>query len=332
MRLTHFAAALIFTAALAAQNPTLVTLEVDVTNGIGYEQDVFEYVKYGTDPNPIPRQAPSRGFGSFIQIYDVVAVNSRPVKGNLVFRSTRLGLTPNAQPGQNPATAIADIERGTIGQWHMEILQVNGTAIGTFMAVGFPNGAPPPGAPTMASTHNMAIVGGTGAFLGARGYLGMAAQPFSVPNSGVFRVLSYQSDPANRRTLNGGTFGVVVQFASLLQPVVREVLHLDFTPVTVAKPARKGETLMMRASGLGPVRGAVLDKPFPVDPLAVVNSPLDVTVAGKVSLLSNQIGWPGQVDIYRIDFSVPDSVPSGQAVVRLTSAWVPAAEVQIPIE
>ena len=243
---------------LSGQNPNLVTLEIDVTNGIGYETDTFEYEKFASSATPVARKTP-RAFAKFNILYDVVAVNGQPVKGNMVFRSHRIAMGPNPIPGQS----IGDITRGTIGSWVIEILNPDGTQIGSLMMTGFPNGDPPPGSPASSFTHNMAITGGTGIFLGARGYFGGAQQPFSIPNAGTFQNLSVTTDPSQRRTLNGGTFGQVAQFVTLFQPVVREVLHADFTPVTAASPARRGEVLILRASGLGPVKGLALGRPLP---------------------------------------------------------------------
>src|SRR6266545_3964495 len=97
---TIFSFPVILWAAVAfGQNPALVTLEVDVSGGIGYEQDTFDNLKYGADPNAVPRSRVGT-WATFHQIWDVVAVNGKPVKGTLVFRSTRLALSPNARPGQ----------------------------------------------------------------------------------------------------------------------------------------------------------------------------------------------------------------------------------------
>ena len=51
-----------------------------------------------------------------------------------------------------------------------------------------------------------------------------------------------------------------------------------------SKPATAGEILSLFATGLGPTRASLTpDQPFPSSPLAVVNSPIAVTVNGKAA-------------------------------------------------
>jgi uncharacterized protein (TIGR03437 family) len=112
-------------------------------------------------------------------------------------------------------------------------------------------------------------------------------------------------------------------------------LHADFSAVTNARPARAGETLIIRATGLGPVRPN-LDppgvKPFTSDPLQEVNSPVEVTVNGRDAGVLNKVGWPGERNVYRVDFQVPPETPPGTAKLRLTAAWIPGSEVSFPIQ
>lgn len=71
----------------------------------------------------------------------------------------------------------------------------------------------------------------------------------------------------------------------------------DFSLVTASKPATAGEILSLFATGLGPTRPAVdLGSPFPATPLAVVNSPVEVTVNGKPAEVLAAVGYPGAVD------------------------------------
>ena len=50
------------------------------------------------------------------------------------------------------------------------------------------------------------------------------------------------------------------------------VFHADFSPVTAAKPAKAGEVLIAKATGLGPTRpGVIPGQPFPTDPIQEVN-------------------------------------------------------------
>lgn len=146
-------------------------------------------------------------------------------------------------------------------------------------------------------------------------------------------------DPANRR-INGGTHG---HFFAYLNPVAWPeivttsggpvVFHTDFSPVSVANPARAGETLIATAAGLGPVTPP-LDpgEPFPSNPLAVVNSPVEVTVNGNTADVLNQVGWPGTADTYRLDIRVPDGTPPGMATLQVTAAFIAGRDVSIPVQ
>jgi uncharacterized protein (TIGR03437 family) len=109
----------------------------------------------------------------------------------------------------------------------------------------------------------------------------------------------------------------------------------DFSPVTAAKPARAGETLILRAKGLGPTRPNLVPPghvTFGSDPVEEVNSPVEVTVGGKGAELLNKIGWPGTYDLYRVDVRVPAGIAPGMAALQLTAAWIKGPEVNIPVQ
>jgi hypothetical protein len=108
----------------------------------------------------------------------------------------------------------------------------------------------------VAVNGNNAVVGGTGTFVGVRGQLG-GGQGTSI------RLASITEDPTNRRTNGGGRLTVVVTLIPMSRPEIvttasgPAVFHADFSPVTAAKPAKAGEVLMVRATGLGPTRPGV---------------------------------------------------------------------------
>jgi uncharacterized protein (TIGR03437 family) len=88
------------------------------------------------------------------------------------------------------------------------------------------------------------------------------------------------------------------------------VWHADFTPVTAARPAVPGEVLIVMANGLGPTNPVVdLGTPFPQQPLAIVNTPVEASIGGARAEVINQVGWPGFVDTYRVDVRVPAGPP-----------------------
>jgi uncharacterized protein (TIGR03437 family) len=108
------------------------------------------------------------------------------------------------------------------------------------------------------------------------------------------------------------------------------VLHADFSPVTQARPSRAGEVLIAIARGLGPARNHVPGQPLPADPLAIVNSPVEVVVNGTAVPATNQVGMPGTTDTYRVDFRVPDAV-TGDVRLQIRAAWIDSAAVTIPV-
>jgi uncharacterized protein (TIGR03437 family) len=182
---------------------------------------------------------------------------------------------------------------------------------------------------------NFAVVGGTGAYLGARGQAAVASA------AGV-RTASMTEDPAYRRLNKGGTQRYVVHLIPMNTP---EVLNLatgpavyhgaDFSPVTADRPAQAGETLILAVSGLGPVRAKIdPGQPFPAwEPGKTyeVNSPVEVMVNGKAARVLNAVGWPTMTNVYRVDFVVPEGTAAGAAALNVSVAWINGPQVRIPV-
>jgi hypothetical protein len=180
---------------------TLV-LRIDVANRVGYNYDTADPTLFATNPGPTPA-TPSKNFIPVVVISDIIAVNGEPAKGVKVDLATLINLRtmPNPALGQ----AIADVPlRAVITRSVWEILRPDGTPVGTLMTEGFGGGPPPPGAPADQVDSNEAIVGGTGAYLGARGQVGQIAQ---IPG----RTASVTENPANRRVNGGGSRSYVLQ-------------------------------------------------------------------------------------------------------------------------
>jgi uncharacterized protein (TIGR03437 family) len=312
---------------LAQVEPATI-LEIDLENRVQYVGDISDVSKLASDPN-VTAPVPSRNFVPVLIIADIVAVNGQPAKGTGVFHLRQI----NLRTAPNAGEAIADVVRNNVVDIRFEVLKSDGTPIGTIMASGLGGGAAPPGAPLGVRVGNVAIVGGTGAFLGARGQVGQGVT--TIPD----RNASMSEDPANRRRNGGGKVRYVLNLIPLFRPEVvtakgPAVFHAsDSTRVTAAKPARSGEALTLLASGLGPTRpGVDPGQPFPADPLQVVNSPVELSVNGKPAEVLYAVGYPGAVDRYQVNFRVPDGMVAGLASVQLSSAWIAGSDVVIPVQ
>jgi len=104
-----------------------------------------------------------------------------------------------------------------------------------------------------------------------------------------------------------------------IRPVFTEFYHDGWTPVTPSHPAKRGEILIAKAADLGPTRPEVpAGAPFPSQPsFAQVRARVDVLVDGKYAEVTNQFGWPGLVNLYRVDFRVPEKVSGGLVKAEL---------------
>jgi len=321
-------AAAAFHPALAQQPPT-ATLTIDITNQIQYQEDIYDPVKFARSANITPSLGIGTGILNFAVatvLGDILAVNGQPAKGLFAARDRFIAAYPAPTPGQ----AIADVRRNAIREFTYEILQPDGTAIGSIMGMGFNVGDPPPGQPST-EMANWAITGGTGAFLGARGQVG--------GSGGAGRAASMAEDPANRR-LNGGNPNRY--FLHIIPMTVPQIVTTangpaithssDFSLVSASKPAAPGELLSLFATGLGPVRGVVAGQPFPSNPAAPVNSPVQVTVNGKAAEVIGAVGYPGSADGYQVNFRVPPDASKGTASIQVSAAWISSAPVTIPLQ
>ena len=307
-----------------AVSPAILTIDVD--NNVEYQEDISDPSKYATNPNATPAATPRNFFVATI-LGDIVAVNGQPAKGTYIGRS-RSFISNQALPG----SAIADITRAAVREQIFEILKPDGTPIGSIMALGDSGGPPPPGAPSAQQKGNWAIVGGTGAFLGARGQAGVGK------NSA--RAASMAEDPGNRRTNGGGPAQYILHVIPMSAPDIVQtpdgpaIAHsTDFSLVTKSKPAAAGEVLSLFATGLGPTVPSVdPGQPFPSKTSSAVNSPLQVTVNGKPAEVLGAVGYAGATDGYQVNFRVPPDTAKGTAGIQVSAAWVMGALVSIPVQ
>jgi uncharacterized protein (TIGR03437 family) len=211
------------------------------------------------------------------------------------------------------------VNRQGINQSATEFLKPDGTSYGTIFGLHL-------------AGAGETIIGGTGAFLGARGTVTILdANPLQ-------RVTSQAEDPSMRRINGGGRFRAVFHIYPMFRPEVLigpagpAVFHSDYSPVTAGSPARAGEILIVHAKGLGRTTPSLNPGDvFPSNPLAVANSPVEVLVNGRSASAINQVGVPGATDTFRVDFRVPDDTAAGNASVQISAAWVKGSAVPIPV-
>jgi uncharacterized protein (TIGR03437 family) len=301
-----------FLLAQAASEPVVLT--IDVENYVAYRGDVLDPAKVATNPNSTTGIVAA--FLESVQVGDIVAVNGKPAKGLYQTGGIIMPFRANPTAGQ----PIADLNSGGRFNCTWEILGADGAYIGTLLDGGAANG------------H--AVMGGIGAFAGVAGV--------HVADTLVAqRSASSAEDPSKRR-VNGATGKLRATF--YLYPAVRPtvqmtangpaIAHLDYAPVTTANPARPGETLILAATGLGPVKPGIQPAgvvPFSGSPYQEVNSPVGLIFNGKEVPVTNKIGWPGQKDLYWISVPVPSDASAGTATLQLVAAWIPGPAVTIPV-
>jgi hypothetical protein len=320
-----FLLATLMTRLLSAQSPApspsprVVVLDVLVENVVIYRLDITDPLTFASLPRPVT-PPPNRTFQEFIGIGDIVSVNGKPARGVWTNRGQTFSFSPSPAPGES----IANVVTGNHIECSWDLYTADGVFVGRLSDRGL-------------SGHT--FVGGGGAFLGVHG------EHFNGPlGPGGFnppqRRASMAEDPSLRRVHGGGTWQVLFYLVPAFWPEVEStpqgpaILHEDFSLVTSSRPARPGEVLILRAKGLGPTRpnlrpaGAVR---FGANPYEEVNSPVEVTVNGAPAEVLSKIGWPGEIDTYRVDIRVPAGTAPGPASIQITAAWIPGSAVAVPV-
>jgi len=311
----YFVLAWMAQAALLAQTQEEpVVLTIDVENAVTYRGTVFDAAKIAKDPGPTT--SVNQSFIEGIGVGDIVAVNGKPMKG--VWSSTFYAMPFRSTP--TPGLPIADFDLGGTNHCTWQIYATDGSLLAVIRDTGAGQG------------H--IVVGTMGGFYGAFGTHqgGSTAVPA--------RQASTAEDPANRRNLGGGKMSVVFYLYPRVRPAVAvtdrgpAIAHLDYSPVTTANPARPGETLILAATGLGPVKPALVPPgaaEFSASPLQEVNAPVSVVFNGKELPVTSKVGWPGQKSLYWVDFQVPSDAKAGMATLGLIATWIPGPVTTIPI-
>src|SRR5580704_4378214 len=331
-------AALALSATLTKAQATGSTLHVEFVNATSYFYGYCNVGDIGMNPSKLTRPTPPPPLVTGVGIADIISVNGIPVKGTAIEGFNGALLSPTMTPGR----AIADFMASpTNAAFELTFLNLDGSLIGTMEihGQGTASNVGPPGAPVDFPGGSVyTVTGGTGPFLGVRGYFA-PVQDTTSPE----RQTTDCEDPSYRR-INADPGGnkrhpvlyliPLTQAQILTTPNGPAIVHSsDGTLVTTAKPAKAGEILSLFASGLGPTRpGVDPGQPFPSTPLQPVNSPVQVLVNGEPGDVSYAGGYPGAVDAYQVNFRVPNDATSGQASIQLTSAWISGPPVSMPLQ
>jgi hypothetical protein len=124
-------------------------LLVDIENLVQYQADTPDVSKFATNPDPTP-SVNFREFSVATVLGDIVAVNGRPAKGLYASRARAIATSPSAKPGGGRiGQASGDVQHAAIREEVMEILNTDGTPIGSVMTLGLSGGPPPPGRPRL---------------------------------------------------------------------------------------------------------------------------------------------------------------------------------------
>ncbi len=117
-----------------------------------------------------------------------------------------------------------------------------------------------------------------------------------------------------------------------LTPRILRFFDADWKPVTTAAAAKPGERIVAFATDLGPTSPEVAaGDAFPREPLATALVRLEVTVNGIPARVVTQLGNPGEVNVYRFDFVLPETTQPGLAKVRISAAGVVSPDAEIPV-
>jgi hypothetical protein len=116
-----------------------------------------------------------------------------------------------------------------------------------------------------------------------------------------------------------------------LSPRGPELFHSDWARVTAKQPARRGEMLIARVAGLGTTSPAVPpDQPFAAEPRARVTD-IDIKVNNRNAEPGEVFGWPGEIDIFRMDFRVPQVTAAGTATLEIAANGATGLPAQFPV-
>lgn len=166
----------------------------------------------------------------------------------------------------------------------------------------------------------------------------------SVSPSKIVALVPFDADNILRIRVNnnGVDSNVVTMFRSDTSPGVftvppggtgyAQAFHADSTPVNPASPAKPGEKITVRVTGLGAVDQSVADgAPGPSDPPARSLNRIELSVSVNNAEVEFAGLAPGLRGIYQITFTVPMNSRNGDLFVNVSTADAFTSQAQIPV-
>jgi uncharacterized protein (TIGR03437 family) len=315
------------TVATATPLPTTVLIRINDTvayvNDVSYDKLQSSLATSFSFPKP---DAVATAIG------DIREINGRPAKGLYVNIAFPLLSTPDPSPVNG--ITIGDSTRIASVNHQFDIQTADGRPIGALFGTGLAFGDAAPGAPEGSGGGSVAIIGGTGPYIGIKGAMFTSSDTLVYGDPPSVRFASAAENPAMRRVNKGGVTKWVIQLFPTFSPDA--VLYDDGTPavfhtgdqslVTIWNPATPGELLYVLARNLGPTNpqvfpGQPFPKPFPPGSVAWVNSPVEIQVNDKPVEVKQAIGVPSTANIYDVTFAAPNA-PSGINSAQIFLAFV----------
>jgi hypothetical protein len=120
--------------------------------------------------------------------------------------------------------------------------------------------------------------------------------------------------------------------AIVLEYGLPQIFHSDWTSVNRQHPARAGERVILKAMDLGEtVPRLVPGQTFPEEPLVEVVAEIRVRFNGAGTDVETKIGWPGEINRYRVDIRVPVSAPRGLSWLDISANGITGPAIEIPV-
>jgi minor extracellular serine protease Vpr len=107
----------------------------------------------------------------------------------------------------------------------------------------------------------------------------------------------------------------------------------NYQLITSSNPARRGDTIIIYANGLGPVSNQPASgDPSPSQPLAQTNLLPSVTIGGVAAEVDFSGLTPGFVGLYQINAKVPAGAQSGSQPLVVTMNGIPSTPVNLAVQ